>query len=289
MPLYHYRLIKAFIPLLFAAVATQQAQARSERIISLAPNLTEFVYALGAGPDLVGVIAHSDYPKQAQHKPIIGNYQHLDIEKILSLKPTIILSWSAGNPPQQLAVLRKFHIPIVDISPQHISQLPTITRKIGRAIGRAQQAQALAKQEQTQLDNFAKNYANQPKIRVFYQIWHHPLITISDKSWLNDTLTLCGGTNIFANAATAYPQVNLEQVLSSKPQAIVLSSQNKQGAAIWQPWNTPAKHHLILLNSDWTSRFGPRLVKGIGQLCQQLNMLRKLTKSPIKKSEQLSQ
>ncbi|WP_165872773.1 cobalamin-binding protein [Celerinatantimonas diazotrophica] len=256
------------------SACAQPVQARSERIISLAPNLTEFVYALGAGSDLVGVIAHSDYPKQAQHKPIIGNYQHLDIEKILSLKPTVILSWAAGNPSQQLAILRQFHIPIVDISPQHILQLPAITRKIGRAIGREQQAEVLAQQEQAQLDHFTKDYANKTKIRVFYQIWQHPLITISAKSWLNDALQLCGGTNIFANATTAYPQVNLEQVLSSQPQAIILSSRNKQGAKIWQQWNTPAKHHLILLNPDWISRFGPRLVKGIQQLCQQLNTLR---------------
>lgn len=273
MSLHHHRFINATLFALLL-MGSHQVQANSERIISLAPNLTEFVYALGAGSDLVGVIAHSDYPVQAQHKPVIGDYQHLDIEKILALKPTVILSWAAGNPPQQLATLRQFHIPIVDVSPHHIAQLPEITKKIGRAISREKQAHKLAQQEQAQLDNFAKNYAGKTKVRVFYQIWHHPFITISKKSWLNDALTLCGANNVFADAATAYPQVNLEQILSTRPQAILLSSNNPQGAKIWQQWHTPAKHHLIQLNPDWISRFGPRLVKGIGQLCQQLNALR---------------
>ncbi|MFM2486589.1 cobalamin-binding protein [Celerinatantimonas yamalensis] len=260
------------------------AYGASQRLIALAPNLTEAVYALGAGSQLVGVIAHSDYPPQAQTKAVVGDYQHLDIERIIALRPSLVLSWSAGNPNAGLNALKQFAIPMADFSPKHLRQLPEFFQRLGDAIHRPKQGQKLAKQLHQELTRLRAQYQHQPHVRVFYQIWHQPLITVSDHSWINDAIALCGGVNIFADSPLAYPQVNLEQVLSRAPQAIILSNRDQQGRQLWQHWQSATLHPTLLsINPDWLSRFGPRLIKGVQQLCESIDSVRnKQKKTPLR-------
>lgn len=249
------------------------ADAKPLRIIALAPNLTEIVYALGAEHQLVGVIGHSDYPPQAKKMTRVGNYQSLNIEKILSLKPDLILSWSAGNPPQQLATLRSFQIPMVDVSPTRLNQLAPIILKIANRIHRPKQGKKLAAQLTKQLAQLRQTYQNKPRVKIFYQIWHQPLMTVAAHTWLNDAIQVCGGKNIFADSPVRYPQVNIEQVLSRHPKLIILGKNDAQGALIWKQWGF-SPHQFIRINSNLMDRFTPRLLKGVKQLCQSIDSMR---------------
>lgn len=252
-----------------------EAQPSPLRIITLSPNLTEIVFALGAGKNIVGVISHSDYPPAARHLPLVGDYQHINIEKILTLHPTLILSWSMNHSGSELGALKKFGIPVHHFFAQHLTDLPKLTQKVADAIDRSQTGKRLAHRQMMQLKQLRTHYQVKKHIRVFYQIWHQPLMTISRKSWLNDAVSLCGGANIFAQASVAYPQVNLEQVLALHPQVIVLTTTQHDEQAIWKKWQSSQyPHQVISLNPDWISRFGPRLILGVKQLCTKLQRTR---------------
>ncbi|MFM2482136.1 cobalamin-binding protein [Celerinatantimonas sp. YJH-8] len=251
------------------------AQAQSLRVITLAPHLTELVYALHAEDELVGVIDHSDYPPQARQHPIVGTYQTLNLEKILALKPDLVLSWSQGNPNAQLATLRQFGIKVVDSAPTRLNELAPFIIQLGQQLHREQQAKQLAKQLQTQLEQLKQHYHSLAPVRVFYQIWHQPLMTVAAPSWINDAIQTCGGINVFQHSDSTYPQINIEQVINRKPQAIIIADHQHQGGDIWSHWpQLTASQHLIWINPDLLNRFTPRLLQGVTQLCQAIDQRR---------------
>lgn len=251
------------------------AKPQPQRIIALAPHLTELVYALGAEQRLIAVMEHSDYPEAALDLPVVGNYQNINIEKILTLKPDLILSWPEGNPNKQLDQLDALGVKLLPTNPGRLDQLPEFVITLANELGVPERGERLAAQLEQRYQALTE-FAEHHPVRVFYQIWHQPLMTVGNNSWLDDAIKLCGGVNIFADSKIPYPQVGLEQVLARKPQAVILSD-HKGSDAPWRQWSqleVVKQEHLFELDPDLMNRYTPRLLDGTAQMCQALDKVR---------------
>lgn len=253
-------------------VATAQA-AVAQRVISLAPSLTELAYSAGLGDKLVGVSAYSDYPPQAAKLEQVASWQGVNVERILALKPDLILAWRGGNPQRQLDQLASFGIPVLYLDPQSIEQVALALEQLAHYSAAPQQARDTAnslRQHQTELK---MKYARAKPLPVFIQFGTQPLFTTSAKTLQNEVVSLCGAENIFANSPVPWPQVSREQVLMRQPQAIIIAGSIDQQKNVTAFWHSSLQAPVITLNPDWFSRPGPRIILAAKQLCYKLTQL----------------
>lgn len=242
------------------------------RIISLAPDITEILFAIGAGSSVVGVISGTDYPESSKHIPTVGNYAGIDIELILSLKPDLILTWDILF-LRPLKTLQKLGIPIYRINSRQLEDIAHTMNNLGRLTGQDAKAQQVATEWVQQLMQLRKQYQQKRPVRVFYRIGAYSLITINQTSWINQAIVLCGGQNLFAQAIPAAPQITWEALVKANPQVIVTDAK-------WEPqgqWNnlSAIQHHLLFyIPPDWIDRAGPRLIHGVSALCLALEKTR---------------
>lgn len=258
------------------------AQANSvipQRVISLAPHITELVYAVGAGDKLVAVSDHSDYPAEAQLLPRVNSFAALNIEAILALKPDLVLAWRSGNPPADVVRLQQFGIRVEYSDPILIDDIATELIQIGQWLGQAEQGEQLAAEIQQRIQTLRASYQQQQPVKVFYAMGTEPLSTVANKAWPAQLLQACGADNIFSDAKNDYPQPQLEQLLLRQPAVIVQAS--KDGAVkampFWQRYpSIPAvrQQAFITLNPDWVYRATPRMIDAMQQLCEELQRYR---------------
>ena len=239
----------------------------AKRIISLAPHLTELVFAAGAGKQLIAVSSYSDHPPQALKLPIVANHNSIDIERIIQLQPDLILAWLPGNPKPALQQLERLKIPIYVNSPKQILDIAKTIENIGKLTGTEPQATQRANQFKQHYQQLKQKYNSDKPITAFIQIWPHPLMTMNGKSLLSQAITLCGGKNIFSRLTGIAPQVSREAVIAADPEIIILFDNDKS----WEKYpslNAIRHHHVYRLNPDLLSRFGPRFLQGADELCQ---------------------
>lgn len=239
------------------------------RIVSLTPHITEMLFAIGAGAQVVGVDSASDYPPAVSHLPKVANYQSLNLESLLQLKPDLVIGWDSTQSrlkPQ----LEQFHIPFILLQSQHLSDLPNELRQLGTLTGHDTQATALAQQLEQQFQHYRDLAARRKnQITVFYQLWYSPLMTVAKGSYIQEILELCGAKNPFANSPVAYPQVSAEAVIAANPE-IIFATKHGQHLEEWLKWpslRAVQQHRLYLLNADWLHRLSPRIILGIDQVC----------------------
>jgi len=255
-------------------------QRPAQRIITLSPHLTEMVFAIGAGDRIVGTVTHSDYPAEAQHVPLVGDNLHIDLERVVALKPDLLVVWLHGTAARQLDALRALGIPLFYSEPHDLAQISDTLVSLGRLSGTDAQAQQVATNMRQQLNNLAVQYAHRPPIRVFYQVWDKPLYTLNGKHFVSDILRLCGGENIFAGLTTTAPVVSVEAVLQENPEAIVTGDMRKQeenGLSLWKPYTSllaVQRGNLFAFDSDLLVRPGPRIVAGATAVCEKLDLAR---------------
>jgi iron complex transport system substrate-binding protein len=249
----------------------------AKRIISLAPDMTELLFAAGAGDAVVGVMKGSDYPLAAKKLPIVANYNLLNIEAILGLHPDLIVAWSGGMSATQRQQIQSLGIPVF-FSDQHaITDIPQTLKKLGCLAGTENIANHAAVNFSKEYEQLAQRYSQQSKLTVFYEMWHAPLMTAGPSSWIHQIITLCGGKNIFANAVGAAPQVNIEAVLAANPEGILGSASKVQWQLSWQQWPTLTavkKQQIYTVPADWLERAGPRLILGAKAVCEDLSRAR---------------
>lgn len=242
--------------------------AAAPRVVTLAPNLTELAFAAGITP--VGVSDHSDFPPAAMQVVRVANWQGINSERLLRLKPDVVVAWRGGTPQRQMDQLQALGIQVLWLAPDSVIQLTASLRQLAPYSPHPEQAEQAAQRLQQQFSALKQRYgANVPQ-RVFLQFGSKPLFTAAGNTLQNEVLQLCGGQNIFADSRVPWPQVSREQVLSRQPQAIVApgdADRARQLAAFWQP-QLPVK--VIVLNDDWISRAGPRIILAAQQLCSQL-------------------
>lgn len=260
--------------------ATLRLAAPAQRIVSLAPHITETLYAAGAGGQLVGAVEYSDYPEAAKKLTRIGGYSRLDLEAIAALKPDLAVGWASGNSPAHIEKLRALGIPVYLAQPERIEDVATQLERYGELAGTQGVAQAAAADFRSRLAELRKRYGDRPKLRTFYQIWKQPLMTVGGGQVISDAIRLCGGENVFADLKALAPKVTIEAVMAADPEAIVASGMGEarpEWLDDWRQWpalTAVKRDNLFFIPPDLIQRHTPRLVDGAARLCAHLETAR---------------
>jgi vitamin B12 transport system substrate-binding protein len=258
---------------------------QKQRVIALAPHIVESLYAIGAGDQIIGTTAHADYPEAAKGILRVGNYARLQIEKIIQLKPDVIIAWKTGNPSDDLARLEKYKLKVVYSDPQTLEDVGKELIMFGKITGREAAANSVAENFFTRLQAIEQTYAEQQKVRVFYELWSRPLRTVANKAWPQQQLELCGATNPFAKAQDDYPSIGLEQVLVTLPQVVIQpghTGADSPDGLNWSQWThiPAAKNNFIFHpNADKVHRMTSRMLDEVVILCEQIDVARKFYQS----------
>jgi len=240
------------------------------RIISLAPHLTELLFAVGAGAQVVGVDGASDYPKAAQALPRVGDFSRINFERILALKPDLVVVWVGGNRAADIHRLKQMDLPVLQTEATRLDDVARLLRLIGQASGHAGEAERAARDFSAQLAALQVRTGRKPPLRVFYQVWDRPLMTVGGRHWISDALALCGARNVFADLHALSPVVSREAVLQRAPDLIVSGSDAPGMRRAWQSFSRlPAVKNraFVRVDADRLHRLTPRLIEGVAELC----------------------
>lgn len=255
-------------------------QSPANRIISLAPSLTELVFAAGAGDKLVGVVEYSDYPTAAQALPIVGRFDLLDMERILELAPDLIVAWQSGNPRASVERLKQLGLTVYIAEPKTLDTIPEHISKLSQLAGTESVAAPAIEQFENTHEALKNRYSNRQPVSTFYQVWDAPLITAGGNELINDIISLCGGENIFADLDLVAPKVSEEAVLERNPQAIVASGmdiERPEWLDDWKVWPSLAaveNNNLFFVPPELVQRHTPRALEGAQQMCAHLDSTR---------------
>lgn len=252
----------------------------AQRIISLAPHITEMLFAIGAGQQIVGVVSYSNYPEQAKTITNIGGYSKLDIEAIVALKPDLVVAWQGGNSDSDIEQLQKLGLAVYINKPRKLLDIPATMIRLGILTGHQQQAERQARQLQARNQQQLERFHDARKVGVFYQIWAEPLMTLNGEHIFSDLLHSCGAFNVFANLPTLHPRISPEAVLGRDPEVIVVSGMGQarpEWLDIWRRWpqlQAVKRDNLFYIHPDLLQRSGPRLFDGQAQLCEVIDQAR---------------
>ena len=260
-----------------AACAPQTNQHRGERIVSVAPNLTELLYAAGAADELVAVSEYSDYPEAAKALPRIGDAFRLDYERIVSLAPTVAVIWESGTPPEVRKRLEGLGIRVVGIPTTRLEDIAAALETLGALAGTQTVAAAAAARFRADIAGLRVRYQTRSRLKVFVQIDDAPLFTVGGRHLISEIVELCGGSNVFADAtALAFP-VDLESVLARKPQ-VILSTDDGDPVAYWARFDglaAVASGSVYRAPADLLARPSPRISQGAAEVCSDLDDARR--------------
>ena len=254
------------------------APGPASRIITLAPHLTELVYAAGAGGYLVGVVEFSNEPPEARQLPRVGDAFRIDLEAVAAARPDLILGWPSGNSPATLDRLRRLGYRVVDLEPVSLDDPPAHMELIGTLAGTGDIAREAAATWRRRLAALQARYRNASPVSVFYQIAPQPLITVTDRHFIGQAISLCGGVNSFGSLGGLTAVINPEDVISASPQVIVASDYVRGPATPagdspldrWRGWAglpAVANGRLRVVDPDLMSVPGPRFPDGVAALC----------------------
>jgi vitamin B12 transport system substrate-binding protein len=252
------------------------AKESEQRIVALAPHIVESLFAIGVGDRIVATVEYADFPEAANVIPRVGGYGGIQVEKILALAPDLIIAWQSGNKQQDIEKMKALGLNVVLSEPKNIADIASELRLYGELTGHQQQAEKVASQFIAKLNMIQRKYAEANPVTVFYQLWSKPMMTINNTTWIHQGLQLCGATNVFAEAKSAYPQISIEHVIDKKPQVIIIpdeKSDTPQPDIGWQKWPMiPAvkEQAFVSVNADLIHRFSARMLTGIEDMCFKL-------------------
>ncbi|MDD0968914.1 MULTISPECIES: cobalamin-binding protein [Pseudomonas] len=239
------------------------------RVVSLAPSLSEIVVELDSADLLVGVLDAGERPSAIKDVPSVGRYGQLDMERLLSLKPDLLLLWPGSVGPAQRDQLKRLNIPTFVAEPHSLEQLTAQIEAIATQLGRPERGSARASELRQNLDELRQRYWRAVPLRVFYQVWDKPLYTIGGEQIISDALEVCGARNVFGDLSLPAPQVSIEAVLQRDPEVILASDQPQLDA--WKAWPQVAavKHGQLLLVTDkGLERPSGQMIEATAKLCQ---------------------
>lgn len=252
----------------------------AQRIVSLAPHLTELLFAAGAGEKVVAAVEYSNFPEAAKSLPRIGSYAAFDIERIAALKPDLAVAWGSGNPPGPVAQLRRLGIPVFVSEPQQLEDIAPSLARLGALAGTGAAAQQAADAFERRHADLAARYERKRPVTVFYEIWNQPLMTVGGSHLISAVMALCGGRNVFADLAQPAATVGLEAVLHADPEAIVASGMDEarpEWLNDWRHWpqlTAVRRGNLFFVPPDLLQRHTPRILEGAARLCDALDFAR---------------
>ena len=273
--------------LLAAPVSTQDdlgntvtLPAPATRIVTLSPSVVEVTYAAGAGEKIVATVEYSDYPVPAQKIPRVGGHSKINLEAVVAARPDLVIAWESGNSPGAIEKIRQLGIPVYMSQPHKMTDIPGEIERIGILTGTEVLAKKSAADFRKRYQALAAKYRNRSPVRVFYQVWQNPLITIGGQQIMSDAITLCRGENIFADLKPLAPRVSFEAVIAANPEAIITSGmadQNPELLDAWKKWpnlTATRRNNFFFIQSDLMNRSGPRILDGTERLCDALQTAR---------------
>ena len=277
-----YRL-SPVIALLFLCACSDKHQPEPgtgihSRIVTLAPSLTELVFAAGAGDALVGVSAYSDYPAEALALPVIGDAFIVDQERLAVLQPDLLLVWQSGTPAHVVEELRRIGYKVETVRTRSLADVAAALRRIGELTGHSTEGSNAAAAYERGLQSIAGQHAGLEDIRVFYQVYRRPLYTINGEHFVSELIELCGGSNVFSDLNELAPAVDIEAVVERNPEVLLASSDAGDDAfAEWERWPHIAAiryQNRYVMPADKIGRATPRLLDGGRAVCEALQLAR---------------
>jgi len=277
----------------FAGVSAVDSDGRrlelaqpAARIVSLAPHVTEQLFAAGAGARLVAVSEYSDYPEEAKRLPQVASSGGVDLERVLALKPDLVVAWRLEATAAALARLEALGVPVFYSEPRRLAQIPDSIEALGELAGTADTAHAVAASLREQLNQLKTKYGTRRRVSVFYQISERPLMTLGGRQFVSDAIELCGGHNVFADSPVMAPQVNIEAVLAADPEAIITASASPSDhswQALWRRFpgmRAVRAGNLYAVPVNEMHRHGPRAIGATALLCGYIDEARLKAASP---------
>lgn len=251
-----------------------------QRVIALSPHITELVYAAGAGDRLVGAVEFSNYPEAARHLPRVGRYDRFDLERILALKPDLVIAWQSGNPVAQVEKIRQLGIPVYESEPRRLEDVANNLEQFGRLLGTQTIARHAANRFMQRITQLRKKYHDAKPVRVFYQVWNKPLYTVNGDHLISHVIDLCGGVNVFAGLSLLAPQVGMEAVIREQPDVIIIGAGpgRETWEKAWQQWpvlKAVKQHQVCSVDANLIVRQTPRILDGARQVCGCLDRWRR--------------
>jgi len=268
--------------LLWLAVALcslAASAAPAPRIVSLAPHRTESTYAAGAGAALVGTVEYSDYPAAARSLPRVGDGWRVDLERVLALRPDVVLAWSSGTPGTTIERLRALRLRVVEVPTFRLADVPAALRSIGDLAGTRAAAEPAALHFEAEVRRLREQHAAVRPVSVFVQIDDEPLFTVNGRHVISEVVELCGGRNVFADLPQIAPQIDVEAVLARDPQVILSTDDTvADPRALWLRWpklSAVRQGTIYAMPSDTVARASPRMVQGMQAVCDALDDARR--------------
>ena len=250
-----------------------------KKIISLAPNITEILFALGLNEEILAVTNFCDYPEAAFVKPKIGGFVNPSIEMIVSLKPDLIIATRDGNRRETIQRLSDLDFSVYVIDPKGFDGVMQTINNVGEIVGRRDEARRIVTNMRTKKENILALTQSLPKPRVFFQVGDAPIITVGRETLANDLIRLAGGRSISENESANYPLYNIETIMLKAPEVIIISSMESKWDYLnlvkkWQNWKSiPAvkKRAVYVVDSNLVDRPSPRMVEGLETIVRMIH------------------
>jgi iron complex transport system substrate-binding protein len=246
----------------------------AKRVVALAPHLTELMYAAGAGSRLVGAVAYSDYPPAARALPRVGSDAAIDLEAVIALRPDLVVAWPNSGSVRAVDRIAAMGIPVFRSEPRELEDIARTLEILGRLAGTSNEARASAHEFRDRAARLRARYAQRPQVRVFYQVWDRPIITVNGDHIISKVIRLCGGRNVMADLPGIAPQIDVERVLRADPEVILASGADAARPAWLEGWKAypglaaVRLGQLYAIRPDLLQRQTPRLLDGAEELCR---------------------
>lgn len=256
----------------------------AKHIITLAPNLAELVFAAGAGKQLQAVVEYSNFPAPVTKLPRVGDAFRIDLERIIELKPDLIIAWKSGNPQSALQKLEQLGLTVWQIEITQADEIPDTLENISYAAGTESHGVPAAKRLRSKLARLRRDNANKAPLEYFFQIAAQPLYTVNGQHIISRSLEICGGKNIFSDLLVLAPQVSRESVILANPHIMIATKIEGQPPSldVWQDWprlQAVRNRALLYLPADEISQATPRFLDSIELACKLLDEVRQIQNS----------
>ncbi len=247
-----------------------------QRIIALAPSITEIIFALDQAHRLKGVTQYSDYPEAASILPKVGSYVHLDVEKIVALQPDLCIAVKDGNPLTVIHRLESLDIPVYAVDPRNLAAVMDTVTEIGAVLGSQDRAEEIVADMRRRIETVRTTVAKARRIPgVFFQIGIAPIVAVGTHTFIHELIVMAGGRNL-TEGPLPYPRLSKEQVIGLAPDVFIITSMERGGVfdkvkAEWKRWpDMPAvkNDRIVLADSNLLDRASPRLVNGLELLAR---------------------
>lgn len=253
---------------------TVTLETPAQRIVSLAPHTTENLFSAGAGARVVAVVDHSDFPPAARRIPSLGNYAQFSVEALIAFAPDLVVAWRTAKSRALLDHIERLGIAVYYSEPRDFEGIIANIEELARLAGTVPVIDPAALRKE--LGHLRARYAGAAPLTVFYQVWREPLMTLGGGHFISRVLEVCGARNLFAESAILAPRVSVEAVVRADPDIIIAGGAAE--FALWKKWRAMravARGGLVFVDSDVMHRHTARMLMGIGELCEDIDRVRR--------------